>query len=148
MSKKSKNPRKGRQETPEVVQSGGEVKQKGSKLLRYEDLLVAPSSDLYKVLTEEKDEAKAAKIYKEQMKEWKTFYGDFDPAAVNQKIRETFWPWNGDYEKTFYDVLRKTGEPIVNCWPNDGKMMAINGSGSIFTIDDVLGIRIAINPPH
>jgi hypothetical protein len=173
MSKKSKNPRKGRREkldmSAEAVQARldaaspkitewakkavkvplptNKPQQKESKLKRYKDLVVAPGTELYQAL-EDKDMEKAKRLYDEAMKQWKADYGDFDPAKINQQIRERFQPWDGYYVKEMYDVKLKTGEVVANCWPNAGFMMAIDGSGGQFSVDDVEGVRPALNPPY
>ncbi len=35
---------------------------------------------------------------------------------------EKFKPWDGDYDKQWYDVLLPDGEVVCCCWPNSGKM--------------------------
>lgn len=155
MSKKSKNPRKGRQEqaekpveveTPQPTAVSA-PKSKASKLKRYKDLVVAPGTQLYEAL-EENDQEKAKKLYDESKKQWKEDYGDFDPAEINRRIRERFQPWDGYYVKEMYDVQLKTGEVVTNCWPNAGFMMTTDGSGGQFSVDDVAGVRPALNPPY
>ena len=39
-----------------------------------------------------------------------------------------FVVWDGQYEKMFYDVRTQEGE-IVRCWPNNGFMCSMDGSG-------------------
>ena len=41
-----------------------------------------------------------------------------------------------DYKKCEYMVLLKTGEQII-CWPNAGRMNAIDGSGREFWLEDI-----------
>ena len=51
-----------------------------------------------------------------------------------------FTSWDGDYEKVEYEVKLKSGEVVV-CWPNAGRMNALDGSGREFYPKDVDGIR-------
>lgn len=152
MSKKSKNPRKGRREQSVKVETPQPAavsapKPKESKNKRYKDLLVGPGTELYEAM-EGKDEAKVEKIYQKTMKEWRASPGYVDCDKVNRQIREQFMPWSGYYLKVSYDVLLKTGEIKMNCWPNAGFMMTIDGSGGQYTVDDVEGVRPAIDPPY
>lgn len=153
MSKKSKNPRKGRLEPKaegvavETPQPSAVRKASVSKNKRYKDLVVGAGTELWQAL-EDKDEKKVQKLYKAIQKEWKSTYGDFDPELINQRIRETFWKWEGSYEKVHYDVQLNDGTIVPNCWPNDGFMMTTDGSGGRYTVDDVAGVRIAINPRY
>jgi len=46
--------------------------------------------------------------------------------------------WDGDYEKTWYDVMLGTGEVLFHCWPNAGVMCACDGSGRMWEPGEVL----------
>ncbi len=54
-----------------------------------------------------------------------------------------FVPFDGDYEKEFYDVRLADGEIVLACWPNAGKMCATNGSSRTWTAEDNIEIRIS-----
>jgi hypothetical protein len=48
--------------------------------------------------------------------------------------------FTGRYIKRVYEVRLKNGD-IVQCWPNAGKMTALDGSGRQFTEEDNIEIR-------
>lgn len=48
-------------------------------------------------------------------------------------------PWNGAYEKRTYIVKDKNGL-LWECWPNAGKMCAVDGSGKEFPFHDKIQI--------
>lgn len=43
--------------------------------------------------------------------------------------KDRFTIWDGQYDKTWYDVLLPDGSVVERCWPNAGKMVATDGSG-------------------
>lgn len=56
------------------------------------------------------------------------------------------WPrpfriWNGNYQKIEYDVLLPCGKIHSNCYPNDGKLLTIDGSNLTFNPDGKIKIR-------
>ena len=52
-----------------------------------------------------------------------------------------------DYEKRHYDVLLPTGEIVLACWPNAGKMVRTYGHGrgvkDSFSPADEVSVRIS-----
>lgn len=65
----------------------GESVQVTGKMIHYKDLLVGAGSELYTVIKEEKWDV-VEKLYKEGQKAWKDYYGDWDPAVINNQIQE------------------------------------------------------------
>ncbi len=53
---------------------------------------------------------------------------------------------NYDYEKDPYDVQLADGTIVKWCWPNAGKMCAMDGSGR--TWDHTSGIKVRLSPDH
>lgn len=62
-------------------------------------------------------------------------------------------PWNGDYEKQFYDILTNQGNIIEECWPNAGKMVITKDhkrwekiyKTDVLTASMIKGIRVSKN---
>lgn len=57
-----------------------------------------------------------------------------------------FKPWDGEYNKQFYDVLLPNGDILKACWPNAGKMVSMDGSGRMWSVDDRIQVRKANHP--
>lgn len=57
-----------------------------------------------------------------------------------------FRPFEGDYEKQWYEVRLPDGE-ILLCWPNAGKMIAIDGSGGEWSPSDGIEYRETLRNP-
>jgi hypothetical protein len=51
--------------------------------------------------------------------------------------------WDGNYIKQFYDVLVDKYNIVLHCWPNAGKMCAMDGSGRMFEPQNVLAVRLS-----
>lgn len=49
--------------------------------------------------------------------------------------------FDGDYEKNIYEVKDSEGK-IYECWPNAGRMVALDGSGKEFFPEDKVLHRI------
>jgi hypothetical protein len=60
---------------------------------------------------------------------------------------DKFKPWDGEYNKQYYDVLLPDGRIIATCWPNAGKMVAMNGSGKMWSVEDKIQVRESIKLP-
>ena len=58
--------------------------------------------------------------------------------CFNDELRP-FEIWDGDYIKSFYEV--KINEEIIDCWPNAGKMMSVDGSGREWNKEDQILVR-------
>ena len=56
-----------------------------------------------------------------------------------------FTPYTGDYDKRFYDVKLADGTIIPRCWPNAGKLVAMDGSGRMWDENDSIWIRPAVD---
>jgi len=52
-----------------------------------------------------------------------------------------FRRWTGAYRKEFYEVRLKSGD-IIECWPNAGRMVALDGSGREFKPEDKVAVRL------
>jgi hypothetical protein len=61
-------------------------------------------------------------------------------------MNNQFKKWNGDYEKEFYDIKLPSGEVVLCCWPNAGKMCENGGERRKFTPEDNIEIRLGIHP--
>ena len=78
-------------------------------------------------------------------------WSDLEKRAIlkwaNNLIRKdlpTGWQnWNGDYEKQSYDVWVKGCDVVMGCWPNAGKMVAVDGSNRSWTPEEVLAVRVS-----
>jgi hypothetical protein len=46
-----------------------------------------------------------------------------------------------DYEKCFYKVTLKNGEEVVDCWPNAGRFVAMDGTDRTFWKEDIESYR-------
>lgn len=57
-----------------------------------------------------------------------------------------FNPWNGEYDKDFYEVLLPNGDIVLECWPNAGKMFAMDGTGRMWEVKDKIQVRKVIHP--
>lgn len=57
-----------------------------------------------------------------------------------------FQQWDGEYDKQFYDVLLPNGDIFEACWPNAGKMLSMDGSGRMWSVDDCIQVRKSKNP--
>lgn len=56
----------------------------------------------------------------------------------------TLWkPWDGTYEKQFYDVRYDRCKVQLHCWPNAGKMVAVDGSGLKWGREDAVEVRVS-----
>lgn len=53
-----------------------------------------------------------------------------------------------DYDKVFYDVLLSNGEIVKHCWPNAGRMNAINGDGRKWGGEDGVKVRPSMDHPE
>lgn len=54
-----------------------------------------------------------------------------------------FTPWDGEYEKEFYDVELHDGEVVAECWPNAGRICETRAPHREFEVKDVKGIRLS-----
>ena len=63
--------------------------------------------------------------------------------AVLSGVTRGWQFWDGSYEKQSYDVWVKGGDVVLGCWPNAGKMAAVDGSGRSWTPDAVLAVRVS-----
>lgn len=61
-----------------------------------------------------------------------------------QQIIRNWQPYNGDYEKRFYDIKTFSGEVFEYCWPNAGKFHSRSGH-SIDEKDVEFFIYVPIN---
>lgn len=52
-----------------------------------------------------------------------------------------------DYWKKFYDVMLPDGTIVEQCWPNAGKMNAINGDGRTWGHEDNIKVRLSKKHP-
>jgi hypothetical protein len=52
-------------------------------------------------------------------------------------------PWDGTYEKQFYDVRYDRCKVQLHCWPNAGKMVAMDGSGLEWEREDAVEVRVS-----
>lgn len=68
----------------------------------------------------------------------------FDPPVEEQE----FAPWDGDYDKRFYDVRLPCGEIIKACWPNAGKMSAYDGSSRSWFAESNIEVRVTCAGDH
>lgn len=67
-----------------------------------------------------------------------------EPAAkVLVTQNSDFKPWDGGYEKQFYDVQLSSGVIIEHCWPNAGVMTPMDGSRSSWTPEDKINVRVS-----
>ncbi len=66
------------------------------------------------------------------------------------RIGEGFVPWDGDYDKVFYDVLLPDGKTIEHCWPNAGKMCETRSPFRQWLPTDRICVRVSKNqgPGH
>jgi hypothetical protein len=82
-------------------------------------------------------------LHEHAINEQRHFKAGFD-AAINDlkeaapEFEFDWHEWNGEYEKRFYIVADVNGK-IYYCWPNAGKMNAVNG-GPSFTVEDKISI--------
>jgi hypothetical protein len=58
--------------------------------------------------------------------------------------RQRWIPWTGKYEKQFYDVwVKGRFDVVMHCWPNNGVMMTVDGSGRSYRPNQCAGIRVS-----
>ena len=67
-------------------------------------------------------------------------------AYLKWSHAQDFTTWNGEYDKVHYDVLLPDGELVKHCWPNAGKMCAMDSKQRSWTKDD--GIKVRVSPTH
>lgn len=65
-----------------------------------------------------------------------------DAQLVFRETMSELKPWQGHYRKCLY-LLKDIDGQEYYCWPNDGKMMALDGSGYYWTPKDDVLIREA-----
>lgn len=65
----------------------------------------------------------------------------FKPLFKQDNPRR-FRRWHGTYRKEFYEVKLATGE-VVHCWPNAGRMIALDDSGREWAPSDNINVRLA-----
>ena len=54
----------------------------------------------------------------------------------------TNWmPYQGEYEKEFYDVRTADGREYAKCWPNDGDFFTSTKAKTVIPGDDVTHFR-------
>jgi len=53
-------------------------------------------------------------------------------------------PYNGDYEKQFYNIRLKDGRVLKCCWPNAGMWFVLNGA--MIKSDQVTHVQICADP--
>lgn len=54
-----------------------------------------------------------------------------------------FVPWDGEYEKVFYDVLLPSGEVVEHCWPNAGKMDELKFPFRRWLVSEHICVRVS-----
>lgn len=65
-------------------------------------------------------------------------------AERDSALSATLWkPWDGTYEKQFYDVRYDRCKVQLHCWPNAGKMIAVDGSGLKWGREDAVEVRVS-----
>lgn len=59
------------------------------------------------------------------------------------KMRNKEWHlWDGQYEKQAYDVwIQGTCNVVLACWPNAGRMCAVDGTGREWGPEDKIAVR-------
>ena len=69
-------------------------------------------------------------------------------TTATAHIATDFVPWDGEYEKEFYDVLLPSGEVVKHCWPNAGFMNDIMGNGPQRQWSPKDGVKVRPSPDH
>jgi hypothetical protein len=60
-------------------------------------------------------------------------------------IDETWFPFDGDYEKDMQDIKLHDGRVIFKCWPNAGRFVCCcNNSQPDVPVEDVAFVRPTI----
>lgn len=55
--------------------------------------------------------------------------------------QDQFVAWDGEYEKQWYDVMLPSGEMVLACWPNAGKLVETKAPFRFWQVQDSVCVR-------